>query len=93
MGTGRQREPRPPHYPNCPFCPGNEAELPVILCGRASDTGTGWAIRVVRDRYPAFEWEVADDRPPGVGKTLAPTNPPPITAKRSLRSVASQSLR
>jgi UDPglucose--hexose-1-phosphate uridylyltransferase len=70
QGGGRQREPRPPHAADCPFCPGNEAELPVVLFEKASPDGTGWAIRVVRNRYPAFEWNEAE-RPPGVGKTLA----------------------
>jgi UDPglucose--hexose-1-phosphate uridylyltransferase len=69
-GSGRQREPRPPHAADCPFCPGNEAELPVILAERPAPDGSGWAIRVVRNRYPAFEWN-EEERPPGVGKTLA----------------------
>jgi UDPglucose--hexose-1-phosphate uridylyltransferase len=70
-GSGRQREPRPPHSPDCPFCPGNERELEVILQERPDPSRDGWAIRVVTNRYPAFEWNGASARPPGVGKTLA----------------------
>jgi UDPglucose--hexose-1-phosphate uridylyltransferase len=70
-GSGRQREPRPRHSPDCPFCPGNEKQLDVILEERPDPAGNGWAIRVVTNRYPAFEWNGAGARPPGVGKTLA----------------------
>lgn len=71
-GVGRQREPRPPHSADCPFCPGNEAQLQVILRERPNPSGEGWAIRVVTNRYPAFEWSGQDgERVPGVGKTLA----------------------
>src|SRR5687767_350663 len=70
-GSGRQREPRPHHSPDCPFCPGNEKQLEVILEERPDPDGNGWAIRVVTNRYPAFEWNGTGERPPGVGKTLA----------------------
>ena len=39
----------------CPFCPGNEDEsLPAL---ETVDDGTGWRIRVVPNRYPAFDGE------------------------------------
>src|SRR5262245_17740725 len=71
LGSGRQREPRPEHAPDCPFCPGNEAQLEVILLEKPAQATSGWAIRVVANRYPAFEWDGGCERPPGVGKTLA----------------------
>lgn len=41
---------------NCPFCPGNEAETPDEIS--RIDDGTGnWLIRVVANRYPAFQPE------------------------------------
>lgn len=44
--------------PHCPFCPGNEAELPGILealpCGRPP----GWRTRVVPNRFPALSPEL-----------------------------------
>ncbi len=43
----------------------------MILQERCAPDGTGWGIRVVRNRYPAFEWGDTGERPPGVGKTLA----------------------
>ena len=39
--------------PACPFCPGNEAELPEILAESPGENGL-WATRAVPNRYPAF---------------------------------------
>ena len=36
----------------CPFCPGNERELPSVLVEVEGEGG--WKIRVVPNRYPAF---------------------------------------
>ncbi len=42
--------------PKCPFCPGNERELPAILAETtAGDVGSGWSVRVVPNKYPALE--------------------------------------
>ena len=43
----------PPHDPQCPFCPGNEARLTRIV----QETGTGsdgWQTRVVDNKFPAL---------------------------------------
>jgi UDPglucose--hexose-1-phosphate uridylyltransferase len=37
----------------CPFCPGNEEETPPAL--ETVDEGGSWNIRVIPNRYPAFE--------------------------------------
>jgi UDPglucose--hexose-1-phosphate uridylyltransferase len=37
----------------CPFCPGNEESLPPAL--QTFDQGGDWQIRVIPNRYPAFE--------------------------------------
>lgn len=46
---------RAPHDPACPFCPGNEAELPSIRWEAPGPGPHGWACRAVPNRYPAFE--------------------------------------
>jgi len=38
----------------CPFCPGNERELPSVLMEVGGGSEPGWRIRVVPNRYPAF---------------------------------------
>jgi UDPglucose--hexose-1-phosphate uridylyltransferase len=70
IATGRAKRPeafvpaeRPvplaAHDPDCPFCPGNEAQTPPeVLAVR--DTGThpdspGWQLRVVTNKYAAFD--------------------------------------
>lgn len=40
--------------PGCPFCPGNEDELPAILEEEPTPEDPGWRVRVVPNRYPAF---------------------------------------
>ncbi len=42
------------HGDGCPFCPGNEDQLPGIITETPSSNGTSWAVRVVPNRYPAF---------------------------------------
>jgi len=46
----------------CPFCPGNESRTPaeIVASGRApaaAPDSTGWAVRVVPNRYPALSVE------------------------------------
>lgn len=49
-----EREARPLLSETCPFCPGNEDELPAILQELAAPDDPGWLTRVVPNRYPAF---------------------------------------
>ena len=90
QGSGRQREPRPPHSPDCPFCPGNEGELEVILRERPDPKGSGWAVRVVTNRYAAFEWDGGTERPPGVGKTLALGSDVPLVLAGPMAALGQQ---
>ena len=39
----------------CPFCPGNEETTPPAL--QTYDSGGNWSIRVIPNRYPAFQGE------------------------------------
>jgi len=89
-GSGRQREPRPPLAADCPFCPGNEAELPIIVAERPAPDGSGWAIRVVNNRYPAFELSDAGERPPGTGKTLALGSDVPLVLAEPMPAAGTQ---
>ncbi len=40
--------------PTCPFCPGNEHELPEILWSLPTAEAPGWRCRASRNRYPAW---------------------------------------
>jgi UDPglucose--hexose-1-phosphate uridylyltransferase len=51
---------RPRFDPTCPFCPGNEAELPGIITETAADDAPGWRVRIVPNKFPA----VLADPPP-----------------------------
>ena len=42
----------------CPFCPGNEHLTPTEVA-RASDATGGWRVRVVPNKYPAFDRSIA----------------------------------
>ena len=44
----------PPHDPDCPFCPGNEAKLTEILEETPAETPPGWLTRILPNRYPAL---------------------------------------
>ncbi len=57
--------------PDCPFCPGNEKELPSILWELASDDAPGWRCRAVPNRYAAFSPEAGS----GAGKEPEPRAP------------------
>lgn len=41
--------------PACPFCPGNEAQLPGILAETPANEPPGWRVRVVQNKYPAMQ--------------------------------------
>lgn len=47
-------EPSAETLEKCPFCPGNESEIPEILEETAASDPPGWSSRAVRNRYPAF---------------------------------------
>lgn len=53
-GPHREGEAVPSRDPGCPFCPGNEVELPDIVDEIAADAEPGWRCRAVPNRYPAF---------------------------------------
>ncbi len=38
--------------PDCPFCPGNEDQIPPILAETPSGDGPGWQTRVIPNKYP-----------------------------------------
>jgi UDPglucose--hexose-1-phosphate uridylyltransferase len=41
--------------PTCPFCPGNEAELPGVALEIPGPTDAGWSFRAVPNRFAAFQ--------------------------------------
>lgn len=45
--------------PDCPFCPGNERELPGIIEAVPAKGAPGWAVRVVPNKYPAMGAQAA----------------------------------
>jgi UDPglucose--hexose-1-phosphate uridylyltransferase len=55
---GKEAPPSPSHRADCPFCPGNEAQLPGILLEIPGRRGAPWGARVAPNKYPAL---VADD--------------------------------
>jgi UDPglucose--hexose-1-phosphate uridylyltransferase len=46
---------RPRFDPACPFCPGNEAQLPGIVAETAAKDTPGWRLRVVPNKFPAVQ--------------------------------------
>jgi UDPglucose--hexose-1-phosphate uridylyltransferase len=86
IAPGRARRPHPAPAPlgadpsdtfdpTCPFCPGNEALTPDELWrlparGDNRRLGSGWAIRVVPNRFPVF---AAGNAPPR-RRTVGPFN-------------------
>lgn len=45
--------------PDCPFCPGNERELPGIIEAVPAEGDPGWAVRVVPNKYPVMSAQEA----------------------------------
>lgn len=87
-----ESETRPPRSESCPFCPGNEEELPAVLWEVSSPDEPGWRIRAVPNRYPAFATpapEARAERPGGreEGKVDLPGPPRP---GRSLPAAGAQ---
>ncbi len=55
---GEPSSPRAADYdPDCPFCPGNEVQIPPILEETAADDGPGWQTRVIPNKYPILSLE------------------------------------
>jgi UDPglucose--hexose-1-phosphate uridylyltransferase len=48
--------------PTCPFCPGNESQLPAIIAELASPQTPGWRTRVVPNKFPAVRQDVANNK-------------------------------
>lgn len=55
--SDRDRRPDalPDFDPACPFCPGNEAQLPGILAETPGKGSFGWQVRVVPNKYPVVQ--------------------------------------
>ena len=47
-----------PFDPTCPFCPGNESQLPAIIAETPSTHGPGWRTRVVPNKFPVVSQDV-----------------------------------
>ena len=47
-----------PFDPACPFCPGNESQLPGIIAEMRSARNPGWRTRVVLNKFPAVSQDV-----------------------------------
>ncbi len=45
--------------PTCPFCPGNESQLPGIIAEVHRDEPPGWSVRVVPNKFPALTPDAA----------------------------------
>ena len=60
--TGRTRAPLPAIDPQCPFCPGNEHQLPAILQELPGGGHGPWQTRVVPNRYPVLTPEGSTER-------------------------------
>ncbi len=56
---GERAQPRPRFDPACPFCPGNEAQLPGIIAETPAREAPGWSVRVVPNKFPAVQAEAA----------------------------------
>ena len=50
----RKRLPLPSYDPLCPFCPGNEQQLPAVIQEWAGGTPGVWQTRVVPNKFPVL---------------------------------------
>jgi len=56
MKSGSERAQKRLHFdPACPFCPGNEAQLPGIIAEIKMQDAPGWRARVVPNKFPAVQ--------------------------------------
>ena len=63
---------RPRYDPDCPFCPGNEAQLSRIVAETASPDAIGWRVRVVPNKFPAVQRNRDAPIPDGGGERVRP---------------------
>lgn len=54
---GKRETPALAADPTCPFCPGNETQLPAIITETPSVLKPGWHTRVVPNKFPAVSPE------------------------------------
>ena len=45
--------------PTCPFCPGNESQLPGIIAEARRSRPPGWSVRIVPNKFPALTPDAA----------------------------------
>lgn len=81
-----EAETRPAASETCPFCPGNEAELPGVLWELPDDDRDGWRTRAVPNRYPAFSGASAEGR----DRTVELAGEAPVTPGRAVPAVGAQ---
>jgi UDPglucose--hexose-1-phosphate uridylyltransferase len=60
---------RPRFDPNCPFCPGNEGQLPGLIDEAPAPDSPGWRLRVVPNKFPAVQRVPAAAAPCGGHRT------------------------
>jgi UDPglucose--hexose-1-phosphate uridylyltransferase len=81
VAAGRGKRPQefakkadqPSAQADCPFCPGHEAETPPEIYSLPADSGGGWQVRVVPNKYPALAeaaptGDVRDPLDPATGR-------------------------
>jgi UDPglucose--hexose-1-phosphate uridylyltransferase len=54
LSSAAARRHLPRYDERCPFCPGNEAQLPGIIAETPTKEPPGWLSRVVPNKYPAL---------------------------------------
>jgi UDPglucose--hexose-1-phosphate uridylyltransferase len=57
-----KREPLPAYDAGCPFCPGNEPQLPTVIKERRDADDAQWQTRVVPNKFPALTTEASTAR-------------------------------
>lgn len=55
VGKGAAPRVSAPREESCPFCPGNEGRTPPEVLRIPDGQGTGWAVRVMSNRFAALE--------------------------------------
>jgi UDPglucose--hexose-1-phosphate uridylyltransferase len=66
---GERPQARPRFDPKCPFCPGNEMQLPGIVAETTAQDAPGWRLRVVPNKFPAVQ--LTQQQPPAGGDHTA----------------------
>ncbi len=55
-----QAAPQAAHDAECPFCPGNEVQLPGILAEYPGRAPPGWSVRAVPNKYAALTYDAGE---------------------------------